>query len=234
MHSDGVAALKERAWREVAAIDAALARGEIDEAGWHEAVAELVVPAYLAATTPWGQSGKSGDEALWESSRRPVVAAIDRDGTFLDIGCANGFLMECVRRWAAEAGFDVEPYGLEIAPDLADLARRRLVHWSDRIFVGNARSWLPPRRFDFVRTGLDYAPPARRRELVEHLLTHVVAPGGRLIVGVFNEERERRATEELVASRGVAIAGRLDVPHRDRRVAYRVFWVDAPGLAETS
>jgi hypothetical protein len=59
---------------------------------------------------------------------------------------------------------------------------------------------MPPRRFDFVRTGLDYAPPTRRRELVEHLLKNVVSPGGCLIVGVFNDEKDERRTEECLAS----------------------------------
>jgi SAM-dependent methyltransferase len=219
----------ERGWRELAAIDQALERGEIDEEGWHAAVAAILVPAYLAGETPWEQSGKSGDRTSWKRGRRPVMAAVDRDGTFLDVGCANGFLMESVREWGAEEGHDIEAYGLEVSPELAELARRRLPEWADRIFVGNAREWIPPRRFDFVRTGLDYAPPTRRRELVEHLLAHVVAPGGRLIVGVLNEEKGERRTEDLVSSWGFEIAGRLDTEHRDPRVVYRVFWLDAKG-----
>ena len=69
------------------------------------------------------------------------------------------------RRWAG-----AEPSGLDISPELAEFARRRLPHWADRIWVGNALEWEPPRRFDVVRTGLDYVPPRPRRELVEHLL----------------------------------------------------------------
>jgi SAM-dependent methyltransferase len=219
----------ERGWRELAAIDEALERGEIDEQSWHDAVAAIVVPAYLAGETPWEQSGKSGDLASWEQGRRPIMAAVDRDGTFLDVGCANGFLMESVQAWGAEDGLDIEPYGLEIASELAAIARRRLPQWADRIFVGNAVSWIPPRRFHYVRTGLDYAPPTRRRDLVEHLLENMVAPGGRLIIGVFNEEKSERRTEERVASWGFDIAGRLDADHRDARIAYRVFWIDAEG-----
>jgi hypothetical protein len=210
-----------------AEIDDALARGEIDEEGWQEAVAAILVPAYLAADTPWAQSGKSGDEETWEHARRPVADAIDRDGSFLDVGCASGFLMESVRRWTAERGLAVEPYGLEIAPELAELARRRLPHWADRIFVANARHWRPPRRFDFVRTGLEYAPPGRRRELVEHLLGHVVAPHGRLIVGVYSQDRDARPTDALVASWGFEISGRIEAAHRDPSAAYRLFWIDA-------
>jgi SAM-dependent methyltransferase len=217
----------ERGWRELAAIDEALERGEIDEEGWHAAVARIIVPAYLGAGTPWEQSGKSGDLASWERGRRPIMAAVDRDGTFLDVGCANGFLMESVRKWAAEDGYDVEPYGLDISRELAALARRRLPHWADRIFVGNAREWTPPRRFDYVRTGLDYVPPTKRRDLVEHLLKEVVASGGRVIVGVFNEEKSERRTEESLSSWGFEVAGRFDAEHRDPRVAYRVLWLDA-------
>ena len=60
MHRDPYAHLKDRAWRQIADIDAALERGAIDEAGWHDAIAGLIVPAYLAAETPWGGSGKVG------------------------------------------------------------------------------------------------------------------------------------------------------------------------------
>jgi hypothetical protein len=220
MPSDEIEALKDGGWREIAAIDAALERGEIDEEGWHRAMADHVVPAYLAAETPWGQSGKSGDAALWEEARGHIADAIDRDGTFLDVGCASGYLMECIVRWSRH---QVEPYGLEIAPELAGLARRRLPEWADRIFVGNALTWEPARRFDFVRTGLDYVPPPRRRDLVAHLLGFC----DRLIVGSFNEEAEERTLERAVESWGFGVAGRSERAHRDPRVVRRVFWIDA-------
>jgi hypothetical protein len=137
------------------------------------------------------------------------VDALDRDGTFLDCGCANGYLMECV-------------------PEFVELARRRLPQWADRIWVGNAASWLPPLRFDAVRIGLEYVPEHRRAELVAHLLRKVVAAGGRLIVGPFTEEVEQRTTEDDLAGWGHVIAGRSELPHRDPRVVRRLVWVDVP------
>jgi hypothetical protein len=129
--------------------------------------------------------------------------------------------MECLPRWTR---FRVEPYGLEISQELAELARRRLPHWAGRIWVGNARYWKPDRRLTYVRTGLDYAPPGRRRELVEHLLSFC----DRLIVGVFNEQECARPTEEMVRSWGYGIAGRSERPHRSKRgMTYRLFWIDA-------
>lgn len=154
---------------------------------------------YLATDDPRRQSGFARDARDWERFRRPVAEAIDRDGSFLDVGCANGLLMEGVVAWTRESGRRVEPYGLEISPRLADLARRRLPRWRDRIFVGDALSWEPPTRFDFVRTEIVYAPPSRRREYVERLLDRFVAPGGRLIVCSYGSSRPEGArAEELV------------------------------------
>src|SRR5262249_61585005 len=124
-------------WREIAAIDAALERGEIDEDGWHRAMADLVVPAYLAAETPWGQSGKSGDEALWEEGRSHIADAIDRDGTFLDVGCASGYLMECIVGWSSHV---LEAYELEMPPAQAALPGSSRPQRRERSHKRNAAS----------------------------------------------------------------------------------------------
>lgn len=211
-------AAKEGGWREIAAIDAAYARGELDDAGWHRAVGALIVPAYLAAHTVQGGSGSSRDAAGWQRARSLIAEAVVPGQTFLDVGCANGLLMESMADWAG-----VEPYGLEISPELAEVARRRLPRWADRIWVGNAAEWQPPHRFDVVRSGLDCVPPARRRALVEHLLSYC----DRLLVGAFNEERAARALEREVAGWGFAIAGRAERPHPHPELAYRAFWIDA-------
>ena len=214
---ENLEAAKEGGWREIAAIDAAYARGELDDAGWHEAMAALVVPAYLAAKTAPGGSGSSRDEAGWEYGRSLLADAVEPGQSFLDVGCANGHLMESMAAWAG-----VEPYGVEISPELADLARRRLPQWADRIWVGNAAEWTAPRRFDAVRTGLDYVPRPRRPAYVEHLLGFA----DRVVVGVFNEEREGRALEGEVASWGFHVAGRTEREHPHPRLAYRAFWLD--------
>jgi SAM-dependent methyltransferase len=212
-----LAAAKEGAWREVAAIDAAYERGELDDAGWHEASSALVVPAYLAAETPQGGSGSSRDAAGWERARSLLADAVSAGQTFLDVGCANGLLMESMAEWAG-----IDPYGVDISPELAALARRRLPQWADRIWIGNAVEWVPPRRFDVVRTGLDYVPRPNRRTYLEHLLSYA----SRVIVGVFNEEREDRALEREIQAWGFALAGRSERSHPHPRLAYRAFWID--------
>jgi SAM-dependent methyltransferase len=210
-------AAKERSWREVAAIEAAYASGELDDDGWFAAMQGLVVPAYLSAATLQGGSGSSRDEAGWERARSLLLTAVEPGETFLDVGCANGLLMESMAAWGG-----VEPYGLELSPELAAAARERLPHWADRIWVGNALDWTPPRRFDVVRTGLDYVPPPQRANLVRHLL----ASCDRLVVGVFNEEREQDALEAQVAAWGFSVSGRVAREHPHPRLAYKAFWID--------
>jgi uncharacterized protein len=139
---------------------------------------ELYELHYLADGDVYKGSGHSGDAASWEAGRRPIAEAVHRPGTFLDVGCANGLLLESLVGWAA---FPVEPYGLDYAPQLVAEARRRLPQWADRIFLGDALDWEPPHPFDFIRSELVYVPEERRREHVARLLGFV-APGGRLIV----------------------------------------------------
>ena len=226
-----IAATIEGRWRDVAAIEEAFARGEIDASEWHARMAALVVPAYLAGDNPRAQSGYSGTDEDWTQARSLVADAIDRSGTFLDVGCASGLLMESVHGWCSDRGLDVQPYGLDISPELAALAQRRLPRWADRIFDGNAATWIGPRRFDFVRTGLEYVPRSRRADLIAHFRAHVVAPRGRLLIGSYNEERDdTRSTpslEEDIQAWGFDVAGRIERPHRhDDRVVRRLVYLD--------
>jgi hypothetical protein len=126
--------------------------------------------------------------------------------------------MESMAAWAG-----VEPYGLDISPELAELARRRLPLWANRIWVGNAADWTPPRRFDAIRTGLDYVPRDRRAALVGHLLDFC----GRLVIGVHNEERDQPGLEAAVSGWGFTVSGRTARPHPHPQLAYKAFWIDA-------
>jgi SAM-dependent methyltransferase len=163
-----------------------------DEQAQHES-------KYLNGPDARAQSGFGRDEGDWRRYREVVLAPVVQDGTFLDIGCANGLLMESVVAWAAERGRRLEPFGLEISARLAALARQRLPHWHDRIFVGNALDWQPPCKFDYVRTELVYVPRTLRLNLVSHLFANVVAPRGRLIVVSYGSSRpEGPRAETLV------------------------------------
>jgi SAM-dependent methyltransferase len=189
---------------------------------------------YLRAEDPRGQSGFRGDEARWARARRVIAEAIDRDGTFLDVGCANGLLMDSIRTWAAERGHRIEPFGLDVSEPLISLAQSRMSQWADRFFVGDARTWRPPPgvRFDFVRTELGYAHRPERPALIAHLRADVVAPNGRLIVCAYGAASAGIETVERIAgplrSWGHAVAGEAEAEDDNGVVFTRIAWIDGP------
>jgi SAM-dependent methyltransferase len=206
--------------------------GAPDDEAYYAKSRRLLEQAYLGADDPRGQSGFRGDEARWERARRPIVSAIDRNGTFLDVGCANGLLMERLSAWAGEEGYGIEPYGLDLIEPLAVLARHRLPHWEERIFVGNVMNWRPPFRFDFVRTELEYAPPVHRREMVERVLREYLVPGGRLIVCSYGSSRrptpKAEPVGEILRGWGYAVVGEAEGLDTNGVIFTRVAWTDLP------
>jgi Methyltransferase domain len=203
--------------------------GDADADRWAEFEA-----IYLASDDPRGQSGFRGDEVAWRRAKEPIVEAIDHDGTLLDIGCANGLLMESLVEWALERGFRIEPFGLDRSPRLAELARERLPRWSERIFQGDATQWAPPQRFDFVRTELVYATEDARPAYVRRLLDHIVAPAGRLIVcgyGSASRNDPAAPVREMLGEWGFAVEGDAVGRNEQGFPVTRVAWIDGPDRA---
>jgi len=87
--------------------------------------------AYLASDDPIEQSDFHGGAVRWRAEREPILQVVETDGSFLDIGCANGYLLECLVRWAHERRIELEPFGVDIGPRLIAAARRRLQGFRD-------------------------------------------------------------------------------------------------------
>ncbi len=188
--------------------------------------------AYLRGESAAEGSGFGGDEQQWRQARHHITEGITRDGTFLDVGCANGLLMESVHAWCAERGLRVQPYGIDLGAGLVEVARRRLPHWADRIWVGNAIDWMPRPglRFDFVHVLLDCVPRPRRAELIRHHLAHTCLPGtGRLLVSEYGASEATGGTAaEILHDLGFECAGQSA---GSKRAGYRpdpTAWLDAP------
>lgn len=163
---------------------------------WFGTLQNVLENAYLSHEELWRQSGMSGPEERWISLRKPVADCIDKPGTFLDIGCANGYLLECCLKWAAERGIAIEPYGLDISEKLLSLAKKRLPGYEAHFFAGNAFEWLPPRRFDFVRTELVYVPDEYEKQYIDFLMEHHLEPDGKLLVANYAEGMTREQIEK--------------------------------------
>ncbi len=168
---------------------------------WFAANKTLLESAYMAGQHPWQQSGFGVHSARtyeqWVAHRKPVADAVSSSGAFLDIGCANGYLLECMLHWMEERGLSIVPFGLDLSEQLIALAKSRLPTFSYHMFVGNAWNWTPPRTFDYVRTELVYVPDELHREYVARILDRYLQIGGRLLAA------EYRARDNTDASLSV-------------------------------
>jgi hypothetical protein len=122
----------------------------------------------------------------------------------------------------------VEPYGLELLPAVADLARSLLPHLAERIWTGSVMRWSPPRRFTYVTAVEDQVPPNRLGDLVERLLSAFVEPGGRLIVSAYTnpDDVPRDLFGDLTAC-GHEPSGRIHIERPDRGPLITA-WLDKP------
>jgi hypothetical protein len=213
--------------REIEDADADLAAGRITEDEWHAIVEEPLTDAYLSYAEPWRQSGKHGDDAEWRWSRELALDVAEDGDAVLDVGCANGYLMESFHRWGAERGLRIEPFGVDISQRLVWLARRRLPQWADRIFVANVMRWTPPRRFDVVHTALDYMPPARRREHIDRVLREFLVPSGRVVLRATRVPGGPDPAADLEAI-GFRPDGVLEAVHPVSGELRRTAWLRAP------
>jgi hypothetical protein len=165
---------------------------------------------YLASDDPIVGSGFHGGPQRWEAERRPILEAVERDGHLLDVGCANGLLLESLVGWAAEDGIALVPHGVDIGPGLVEAARTRLPGFAANIHLGNSWDWRPPRRYDFVYALWDCVPEDFLAEYVARLLDLFVAPDGRLIVGAYGSRSRGTPPFDVAAfleGMGLTLAG---------------------------
>ncbi|HEY2509014.1 MAG TPA: class I SAM-dependent methyltransferase [Streptosporangiaceae bacterium] len=215
-----------------AVLAAAASYAAEDDESYYADNIRILEPAYLRGSSPQEGSGFGGDAAEWRRARHHITHGIADGGTFLDVGCANGLLMESVVRWCAERRLRIEPYGIDLSAGLVEEARRQLPQWADRIWQGNAIDWLPPdgMRFDYVHLLLDCVPRRRRRELIRHHLANTCRPGtGRLLVSEYGASSAAGGTAaEIVRELGFDCAGQSSPSRRAGRIPAPTAWIYAP------
>ncbi len=142
---------------------------------------------YLRSDDPLLRSGFGGGPDRWVAERSPLIEGIDGDGSFLDVGCANGQLASDVVVWAADRGFSLEPYGVDLGSALIDLARENCAEFADNFVVADAWTWEPDRRWRFVYSTLELTPTDQICTWLSRL-SRWVEPNGRLIVGSYGSK----------------------------------------------
>jgi SAM-dependent methyltransferase len=212
-------------------VNTALKNGEISKEDWYALNNSYFTKRYLAADNPRAQSGHGGDEYHYAFKHLPLIEAVYRNGTFLDVGCANGHLCEMVHKWATVIGFDLQVYGVDISEGLIALAHTRLPQWRENFVVSNSFNWRPEQKFDYIHVGgLGQVPEEDELLFFEHLMEHYVADGGRMFIGPYwnDEAIDSRCTsvKKLLAT-GITPSGYLEKTHYSNpHMILKLLWFD--------
>ena len=200
---------------------------EIDK--WFDSMRRDFKRWYLASDNPWRQSGWGSTPERWRLAREVILTAVEHSGTFLDIGCANGLLLESLVAWAGERGIMLEPHGIDLVPELVDLARKRFPAALPNLATANAFTWKPLRRYDYVHLLLEVAPPSRHREFIRRIFDSAIARRGRLIVSNYGSRSKNEAPIDVagyLSGLGFAVAGSAAASEHDGFVLTRTAWVE--------
>ena len=167
--------------------------------------------AYLMSDNPIRQSGFSGGDERWRREREPILEALrEPGGDFLDVCCANGYLLECLVKWAHDRGLDVVPFGIDQGSRLIEVARKRVPHFAGHFRVANAWDWKPPRRYRYVYALWDCVPEEYLPEFIHRLIDRYVQKGGRLILGAYgslSRQQQPFDLEKSLRSAGYRLSG---------------------------
>jgi len=128
----------------------------------------------------------------WTARRKFICEAIDHEGTILDIGCANGFLLYCLRKWCSHK---LVPYGIDSEPidSVEDLFPIQYQHEHfqqvalEEFLVTEVTSF--PKKFDFIYWNVwDNCSLEQEKHWIIKLLRYV-KPSGRLILGFYDSSK---------------------------------------------
>jgi hypothetical protein len=186
--------------------------------------------SYVRETDPVRQSGFGGGPERWRTERELVLDAVADDGDLLDVGCANGYLLECLVQWGHERHVRLTPYGVDCGAQLIALAQQRLPPYASHVWVANAWAWRPPQTFHYVYSLYDCVPEELLPAYIRRLVTRYVEAGGTLIIGAYGSYAKQEAARDIatdIAAAGFRVAGSSS---RGTLPVARVAWIRAePG-----
>jgi hypothetical protein len=131
---------------------------------------------------------------LWERARRPMCSLIPGPGPFLDIGCANGFLLRCLLEWSP---FHIVPFGIDVDPTLVKSARE-LLATSENVQIQDMGIGDPPlwfgRRFRTIYWNVGENLTFNHEQevgIVVRLQRGLMKSGASLILGFYEQDMDR-------------------------------------------
>lgn len=186
---------------------------------------DLLVEGGYVTTEPWD---KEVAWQTWERSRRFIAGAINKDGSILDYGSANGFLLRCLQEWSPHK---IKVYGIDT--DKVAIKRARKLFPSEEshfITLEEIRDNPQfPRSFDFVFWNVwdNYNFEEEGQEELLKSLLGAINKGGRLILGFYRENKDdSKKVIERIEQLGYEFSSTEENPSGSNEV---IAWFDKTG-----
>lgn len=165
-----------------------------------------------------GSGLKNRNFEKWERKRRFIAQAINKDGSILDIGCANGFLLKCLQEWS---GRKLIPYGIDLNQRRIKQAKELFPLQADNFIVKDVKKvqnlldlteYKFPPKFDFIYWNIWDPWKFENQEEVSFLKTFLkaVSDGGRLILGFYESDQEKNKKIKKLKELGFKFSGTLE------------------------
>ena len=168
----------------------------------------------------------------WVMARFFISETIHKDGTILDIGCANGFLLRCLKEWSE---YNLNPFGID--------KNKRLIKESKRLFPDISGHFIMknlndidrfhkdsfPKKFDFIYWNMwDNCKIKRNKKsnIVFYWSNHNyddqieltailnnIKKGGRLIIGISDSKNKILSLANNLKEMNRQVSDVLTNPH---------------------
>lgn len=120
----------------------------------------------------------------WEDARKFISNCINKSGSLLDVGCANGFLLKSLTSWSSQ---EITPYGIDILDKNIQNAKELFPDYQDNFICCSYDNFLGkypetfPNDFDFIIWSFWDDQHKISKEEIEYLLSHVNGKGKLII-----------------------------------------------------
>jgi len=161
-----------------------------------------------------------GNREMWRIAREVILEAVDKDGSFLDIGCANGLLLKDLCAWVKETkGIELVPYGIDIDKDLIKECKEKNSKFKNNFFVVNMENFIPKKKFTFIHSNFSVT----QKFLAKYL--KMLEPDGRLILTLYDDKLNKYSkTYDFCRNIGPKLGFRLLGEARVDKITY-VLWL---------
>jgi len=167
--------------------------------------------------------GKVGEKFReWKERREFIVQAINKNGSILDVGCANGFLLKCLQEWS---NHKLIPYGIDWNLKLIEQAKNLFPLKANNFIVKDARDLSDlfeygfPAKFDFIYWSVwdqDSSIDQGRLKILKTLLK--AACGGRLIMGSYESDKDKNRIIKDLKKMGIEPSAILENRNGKERI----------------